>query len=169
MTENKVGSGGEVFLSCTDTQQDPRRPWGIHGVPCSISESHFLLFPVTWALFGFGLGEEFLLHSQAVLPELWSLKYHVSWYCLGGPGSDRINISLSLLWLVLAERGTQAGQIPQGPSQHWSPALWWVLSLIGCPRSNIGLHGLPGVSHLPSFSSCLTHWWIFEELLFEGL
>lgn len=60
----------------------------------------------------FGLGQEFFLHSQTVLPELWSLKYHVTWSCLGGPRSDRINISWSLLWQVLAGRGTQAGKCP---------------------------------------------------------
>lgn len=38
----------------------------------------------------FGLGQEFFLHSQTVLPELWSLKYHVTWFCLGGPRSDKL-------------------------------------------------------------------------------
>lgn len=57
--------------------------------------------------------EDFLLHSQAVVPELWSLKYHVTWSCLGGPRSDRINILLFLPWWVLAARGTGRESVPR--------------------------------------------------------
>lgn len=112
-TRNKMESGR--CLSILHGQEGSQGPWNLHGVLRSVSEPHFLFPPVTWAPFGFGPGEEFLLHSQAMLPELWSLKYHVTWSCLGGPRSDRINISLSLLWRVLVERVTQAGKMSPGP------------------------------------------------------
>lgn len=137
------------------TVQAPQGPWSTHGVPCSVSEPHFLFLPVTWAPFEFGLGEEFLLCSQAVLAELWSLKYHVTWSCLGGPRSDRINISLSLLWRVLVEWGTQAGRMSPGPFPTLISSLLTGLCLwLGAPGVTFGCFGLPEVFHLSSFSSC---------------
>lgn len=86
--------------------------------------------------------------------ELWSLKDHVTQSCPCSLGSDRINISLSSLWWVLAKRGTQTGKMSPGPfptllaaSSPRDLAFGWV------PMSNIWLLCFPRGLSL-SFSSC---------------
>lgn len=99
----------KVVLSCVDRAdsqgalEHPQGPmlscWASLPAP-SCNMSTFW----TWA--GRGASSQ-----PGCVPELWSLKDHVTWSCPGGPRSDRINISLSLLWRVLADRGTQAGKM----------------------------------------------------------
>lgn len=112
--------------------------------------------PVTWAPFGFGLGEEFLLHSQAVLLDLWSLKCHMTWYCMGGPRSDRINILLFLLWWVLVKKGdTGRENVPRAlPSTHQQIS-HRPLPLSGGLKSSICCFGLSEAPSIPVFHSSL--------------